>query len=182
MQSSAVKGNNDFELITWLVIKTMTDANQAPIRECIPFHLPATSLRHRCAVCSPAWVTSQTGLLQYPLRGGFLFPVRPQTAISRTPRFVQRSGWKAIELLFQLTDEELSRNATLFKDTAVRHPCFSPTFFAVELQEGDYARGKLAAITRQINRIFPMPVMVLFKVAGNRLSIRRHQPQAEQAR
>ena len=31
---------------------------------------------------------------------------------------VQKSNWKAIELLFQLTDEELSRNATLFKDTA----------------------------------------------------------------
>ncbi len=35
---------------------------------------------------------------------------------------------------------------------------------------GDYARGKLAGIARQINRIFPMPVMVLFKIGG-RLSI-----------
>lgn len=80
----------------------------------------------------------------------------------------QKSNWKAIELLFQLTDEELSRNATLFKDTAVRASLLqSYVFFAVELQPGDYARGKLAAITRQINRVFPMPVMVLFKVAGN---------------
>ena len=80
----------------------------------------------------------------------------------------QKSHWKAIELLFQLTDEELSRNATLFKDTAVRASLLqSYVFFAVELQSGDYARGKLAAITRQINRIFPMPVMVLFKVGGN---------------
>jgi adenine-specific DNA-methyltransferase len=81
---------------------------------------------------------------------------------------VQKSNWKAIELLFQLTDEELSRNATLFKDTAIRASLLqSYVFFAVELQPGDYARGKLAAITRQINRVFPMPVMVLFKVAGN---------------
>ena len=80
----------------------------------------------------------------------------------------QKSNWKSIHLLFQLTDEELSRNATLFKDTAVRASLLqSYVFFAVELQPGDYARGKLAAITRQINRIFPMPVMVLFKVAGN---------------
>ena len=80
----------------------------------------------------------------------------------------QKSNWQSIELLFQLTDEELSRNATLFKDTAVRASLLqSYVFFAVELQPGDYARGKLAAITRQINRIFPMPVMVLFKVAGN---------------
>lgn len=80
----------------------------------------------------------------------------------------QKSNWQSIELLFQLTDEELSRNATLFKDTAVRASLLqSYVFFAVELQPGDYARGKLAAITRQINRIFPMPVMVLFKVGGN---------------
>ncbi|HPH13699.1 MAG TPA: Eco57I restriction-modification methylase domain-containing protein [Burkholderiaceae bacterium] len=80
----------------------------------------------------------------------------------------QMSRWKAIELLFQLTDEELSRNAMLFKDTTVRASLLqSYVFFAVELQPGDYARGKLAAITRQINRVFPMPVMVLFKVAGN---------------
>jgi adenine-specific DNA-methyltransferase len=80
----------------------------------------------------------------------------------------QKSNWKAIELLFQLTDEELSRNATLFKDTAVRASLLqSYVFFAVELQPGDYARGKLAAITRQINRLFPMPVMVLFKVGSN---------------
>lgn len=81
---------------------------------------------------------------------------------------VQKSNWQSIELLFQLTDEELSRNATLFKDTAVSASLLqSYVFFAVELQPGEYARGKLAAITRQINRIFPMPVMVLFKVAGN---------------
>lgn len=80
----------------------------------------------------------------------------------------QKSNWKSIHLLFQLTDEELSRNATLFKDTSVRASLLqSYVFFAVELDPGDYARGKLAAITRQINRIFPMPVMVLFKVAGN---------------
>ena len=80
----------------------------------------------------------------------------------------QKSQWKSIELLFQLTDEEFSRSATLFKDTSVKASLLqSYVFFAVELQPGDYARGKLAAMTRQINRIFPMPVMVLFKVRGN---------------
>ena len=80
----------------------------------------------------------------------------------------QKSNWQSIHLLFQLTDEELSLTATLFKDAAVRASLLqSYVFFAVELQPGDYARGKLAAITRQINRVFPMPVMVLFKVAGN---------------
>lgn len=77
----------------------------------------------------------------------------------------QKSQWQSIELLFQLTDEELSRNASLFKDTSVKASLLqSYVFFAVELKPSDYARGKLASITRQINRIFPMPVMVLFKV------------------
>lgn len=89
------------------------------------------------------------------------------TGLLAHPR-AEKANWKSIELLFQLTDEELSRHATLFKDTAVKASLLqSYVFFAVELQPGDYARGKLAAITRQINRVFPMPVMVLFKVGSN---------------
>lgn len=79
--------------------------------------------------------------------------------------------WLAAELLFQLTDEELSSSASLFKDDAVRTSLLqSYIFIAIELKEGDYARGKLAGIARQLNRIFPMPVMVLFKI-GDRLSL-----------
>lgn len=75
--------------------------------------------------------------------------------------------WEKAELLFQLTDEELSRSVALFKDDAVRTSLLqSYVFVAIELKPGDYARGKLAGIARQINRLFPMPVMVLFKVAG----------------
>jgi energy-coupling factor transporter ATP-binding protein EcfA2 len=46
----------------------------------------------------------------------------------------------------------------------------SYVFVAIELKGGEYPRGKLSTITRQINRIFPMPVMVLFK-HQDRLSI-----------
>jgi len=80
-------------------------------------------------------------------------------------------SWQSADLLFQLTDEELSRSTALFKDEAVKTSLLqSYVFIAVELAEGDYARGKLAGIARQINRVFPMPVMVLFKMGG-RLSI-----------
>lgn len=80
-----------------------------------------------------------------------------------------KAQWQSAELLFQLTDEELSSNASLFKDTTVSSGLMrSYVFFAIELKSSananDYTRGKLAAITRQINRLFPMPVMVLFKV------------------
>jgi adenine-specific DNA-methyltransferase len=80
-------------------------------------------------------------------------------------------SWQSVEMLFQLTDAELSNSTALFKDEAVKASLLqSYIFIAIELTEGDYARGKLAGIARQINRIFPMPVMVLFKIGG-RLSI-----------
>lgn len=81
------------------------------------------------------------------------------------------ASWKSAELLFQLTDEELSRSTALFKDEAVKTSLLqSYVFIAIELDDGEYARGKLAGIARQINRIFPMPVIVLFKI-GRRISI-----------
>lgn len=81
------------------------------------------------------------------------------------------ANWKSAELLFQLTDEELSSTTALFKDESVKTSLLqSYIFIAIEIADGDYARGKLAGIARQINRIFPMPVMVLFKIGG-RLSI-----------
>ena len=74
------------------------------------------------------------------------------------------SDWASADLLFQLTDEELSGNASLFKDTKVEAGLLrSYLFFAIELTGGDYPRGKLTGIARQINRVFPMPVMVLIK-------------------
>ncbi|MEI7732865.1 MAG: Eco57I restriction-modification methylase domain-containing protein [Verrucomicrobiota bacterium] len=79
--------------------------------------------------------------------------------------------WKTADLLFQLTDQELSRETSLFTDTSVKAGLLkSYVFIAIELKGSDYARGKFSAISRQINRLFPMPVMVLFK-HQNRLTI-----------
>ncbi len=79
--------------------------------------------------------------------------------------------WLKADILFQLTDEELSEQNTLFKNDAVNAGLLqSYLFFAVELKQRDYARGKLTAIARQLNRVFPMPVMVFIK-HQDRLSI-----------
>jgi hypothetical protein len=79
--------------------------------------------------------------------------------------------WKSADILFQLSDDDISREAILFKETDVKTGLLrSYLFFAIELTGGDYARGKLSAIARQINRVFPMPVMLLFK-HGKCLSI-----------
>lgn len=66
--------------------------------------------------------------------------------------------WKSADLVFQLTDDELSRHVSLFKETAVNPGLLrSYVFFAIELTGGDYTRGKLTGIARQINLVFPMP-------------------------
>jgi adenine-specific DNA-methyltransferase len=80
------------------------------------------------------------------------------------------SDWKSANLLFQLTDEELSGQDSLFKEISVNSGLLrSYVFFTIELTGqnhavgGKYIRSKLTGIARQINRIFPMPVMVLIK-------------------
>jgi len=79
--------------------------------------------------------------------------------------------WKSADLLFQLTDEELSRESSLFTNDSVKTGLLkSYVFIAIELKGSDYARGKFSGIARQINRLFPMPVMVIFK-HGDRLTI-----------
>ncbi len=72
--------------------------------------------------------------------------------------------WKSADLLFQLTDQELSRESRLFTDDSVQRGLLkSYIFIAIEMKGSEYARGKFSAIARQINRLFPMPVLVLFK-------------------
>lgn len=74
--------------------------------------------------------------------------------------------WKKVEFLFQLTSEEINLNKGLYdsidvdvSDTRIE----SYIFLAIELKNSTYRRSQLAEITREINRNFPMPVMILFK-------------------
>jgi type I restriction-modification system DNA methylase subunit/uncharacterized short protein YbdD (DUF466 family) len=72
--------------------------------------------------------------------------------------------WKSADILFQLSDSDISRERSLFKDTTVQPGLLqSYLFFAIELKGKDYALGKLTGIARQINRVFPMPVMLLIR-------------------
>jgi adenine-specific DNA-methyltransferase len=81
------------------------------------------------------------------------------------------SEWQSADLLFQLTDHELGRNASLFPDTTVRRGQLSSyVFIAIEMKGSEYPRGRFSDIARQINRLFPMPVMVIFKHA-DRLTV-----------
>ncbi len=95
----------------------------------------------------------------------FLDLVQSQsTQLEFDPEKALFTDWKSSDVLFQLTDTDLSATSSLFKETDVKSGLLrSYLFFAIELKGTDYARGKLSAIARQINRVFPMPVMVLFK-------------------
>ena len=79
----------------------------------------------------------------------------------------QLSEWESIDFLFQLTDEEIAlRNQTTFGfegsgiDISVYQ---SYLFFALKLRNLDYTRTQLAQITREINKLTPMPAMVVFQ-------------------
>jgi len=86
------------------------------------------------------------------------------------PEAARVSDWKSVDLLFQVTDDEVREAIKGAKDmfaskkvdnTEIR----SYLFFAVELKGDRYTRTQVAGITREINKLFPMPVMVIFRYA-----------------
>lgn len=88
--------------------------------------------------------------------------LEPDTSFNEAKARVD--DWKSIDLLFQLTQEELSDQQILFDTKRVDNTIIETyLFFAIELIKTDYSRSALAQITREINKIFPMPVMLLFK-------------------
>lgn len=72
--------------------------------------------------------------------------------------------WKYVDMLFQLTESELKDQNLLFDaDKAYddRYPSY--LFFTIELSEPTYNRTKLSQITREVNKVFAVPAMILFK-------------------
>lgn len=72
--------------------------------------------------------------------------------------------WKSVDLVFQLTQEELSTQSQLFDTTKVDNTIIEAyLFFAVELSGSEYSKTQLSDITRELNNVFAMPVLVVFK-------------------
>ena len=80
--------------------------------------------------------------------------------------------WREIHLLFQLTQAEVINQVSLFDTRTVDNTRIeSYLFWAVDLVprpnvDGTvrpYTRTELSQTTREINRLFPMPCMVLFR-------------------
>ena len=71
--------------------------------------------------------------------------------------------WRAVEIVFQVTDDEIAGQAGLFDGLEFdRGRIKSFLFLAVELADGSYNRTYLAETTRAVNRLFEMPVIILF--------------------
>jgi hypothetical protein len=77
--------------------------------------------------------------------------------------------WKYVDLLFQISHEEITKQYSAFKKEVVakedgsRVAIESFLFFAIELKNESYSRSALSHITREINKLFPMPAVILFK-------------------
>ena len=80
---------------------------------------------------------------------------------------------ESVELVFQITSDEIAPGdqPTLFESPAFDEGYVrSFTFFAIELKDSDYPRGKYAQFTREVNKRFMMPIVVFFRVK-DRLTI-----------
>ncbi|MGI8965267.1 MAG: Eco57I restriction-modification methylase domain-containing protein, partial [Limisphaerales bacterium] len=80
------------------------------------------------------------------------------------------ADWQSVDFLFQLTDDEVraasgGNQQFLYESKGKWNGAAmeSYLFFAVALQPKEYTRTELSGITRAVNRLFPMPVMLLFR-------------------
>ena len=77
--------------------------------------------------------------------------------------------WRAMDVVFQVTDEEVTGQGGLFGAGPTGARKFddgvakSFLFLAADLDRGRFSRSDLTASTRAVNRIFPMPTVVLFR-------------------
>ena len=74
--------------------------------------------------------------------------------------------WLSVDFLFQFTGTEIADNDLLFGfDTRSGESAFftSYLFFAIALRRSAYTIEQLDGIVREINKIFPMPAIVLFQ-------------------
>jgi adenine-specific DNA-methyltransferase len=83
-------------------------------------------------------------------------------------RFAPPTDWKSVDFLFQLTDDEVRTAANQQFDFASGGAfngaiINSYLFIAIELKGNHYSRSALAGITREVNKLFDMPVLILFR-------------------
>ncbi|HSW64770.1 MAG TPA: Eco57I restriction-modification methylase domain-containing protein [Dissulfurispiraceae bacterium] len=77
---------------------------------------------------------------------------------------IKKADWQSVDIIFQLTDDDIKKIHSLFEAKQVDNTIIeSYLFFALALTGSNYTRGDLVKITREINRLTPMPAMVFFR-------------------
>ena len=73
-------------------------------------------------------------------------------------------AWRGVEIVFQVTSDEIAAQENFFGQTEFEKGWNkSFLFLAVDLHDGSYNRTTLADMTRAVNRLFGMPVILLFR-------------------
>ena len=76
----------------------------------------------------------------------------------------RKDEWQSIDIIFQLTEDDIRKTHSLFAAKQVDNTIIeSYLFFALSLTGDKYTRGDLVRITREINKLTPMPAMILFQ-------------------
>ena len=73
------------------------------------------------------------------------------------------SDWKSIDILFQLTNDSFNGTKSLFEESVNPTDMQSYLCFAIELINEDYSKSQIANITREINKLFSIPIIIIFK-------------------
>lgn len=71
--------------------------------------------------------------------------------------------WKSIDILFQLTDNSFSGQLQLFDSKLDPLNPQSYLGFAIELHGNEYTKSQIANITREVNKLFPIPIFIVYK-------------------
>ena len=97
--------------------------------------------------------------------GGFIENFDPSNTINRERALIDE--WESVDILFQLTGDEITlsdQTTSGFEEGGIDNSVYqSYLFFALKLRGNGYSRTQLSQITREINKLTPMPAMVVFQ-------------------
>lgn len=71
--------------------------------------------------------------------------------------------WKSIDILFQLIDESFTGQPSLFDSKLDPLNPQSYLCFAIELKQAEYTKSQIANVTREVNKLFAIPILIIFK-------------------
>jgi adenine-specific DNA-methyltransferase len=124
--------------------------------------------------------TALLGTLGYASHKTLDLPADPQAFVREiqkllggisqlTTAHANPADWNSAAFLFQLTNDELPALAagqlSLLQEAGgvQAHQIESFVFLALDLKPGNWSRTDLAKLTRELNRLFPMPAVLLFR-------------------